>query len=81
MKLTEGRDIYDLCKKLWPIARSITGNGVRETLSIIQQEISNLTIHEVPTGTQCFDWKIPKEWNIKDAYIIDPDGKKIIDFQ
>ena len=74
-------DIYRLCEVLWPITRSITGNGVRETLSIIQQEISNLTIHEVPTGTQCFDWKIPKEWNIKDAYIIDPDGKKIIDFQ
>ena len=75
------KDIYRLCEVLWPITRSITGNGVRETLSIIQQEISNLTIHEVPTGTQCFDWKIPKEWNIKDAYIIDPDGKKIIDFQ
>jgi len=74
-------DIYRLCEVLWPITRSITGNGVRETLSIIQQEISNLTIHEVPTGTQCFDWKIPKEWNIKDAYIIDPDGNKIIDFQ
>jgi aminopeptidase-like protein len=81
MKLSNGQDIYKLCKKLWPITRSITGDGVRETLRIIQQEISNLTIHEVPTGTQCFDWKIPKEWNIKDAYIIDPDGKKIIDFQ
>ena len=81
MKLTEGRDIYDLCKKLWPIARSITGNGVRETLNIIQQEIPNLIIHEVPTGTDCFDWKIPKEWNIKGAYIIDPNGKIIIDFR
>ena len=81
MKLKDGKDIYSLCELLWPITRSITGDGVRETLRIIQQEISNLTIHEVPTGTQCFDWKIPKEWNIKDAYIIDPDGKKIIDFQ
>jgi len=81
MKLSEGRSIYDLCKKLWPITRSITGNGVRETLKIIQQEIPNLTIHEVLTGTQCFDWKIPKEWNIKSAYIIDPNGKIIIDFQ
>ena len=81
MKLSEGRGIYDLCKKLWPITRSITGVGVRETLKIIQQEIPNLTIHEVPTGTQCFDWKIPKEWNIKSAYIIDPNGKIIIDFR
>lgn len=81
MKLNEGRGIYDLCKKLWPITRSITGNGVRETLKIIQQEIPNLTIHEVSTGTQCFDWKIPKEWNIKSAYIIDPNGKIIIDFR
>ena len=81
MKLNEGRGIYDLCKKLWPITRSITGNGVRETLKIIQQEIPNLTIHEVSTGTQCFDWKIPKEWNIKNAYIIDPSGKIIVDFR
>ena len=81
MKLSEGRGIYDLCKKLWPITRSITGVGVRETIKIIQQEIPNLTIHEVPTGTQCFDWKIPKEWNIKSAYIIDPNGKIIIDFR
>lgn len=81
MKLSCGKSIYDLCKKLWPIARSITGNGVRETLGIIQQEIPSLIIHEVPTGTQCFDWKIPKEWNIKDAYILDPNGKRIVDFQ
>jgi aminopeptidase-like protein len=80
-KLKNGADIYKLCKKLWPITRSITGNGVRETLGIIQQEIPDLIIHEVPTGTQCFDWKIPKEWNIKDAYIVDPNGKKIVDFQ
>mgnify|MGYP003988600167 FL=1 len=71
MKLKDGKDIYSLCELLWPITRSITGNGVRETLSIIQQEIPDLTIQEVPTGTQCFDWKVPKEWNIKDAYIID----------
>ncbi|MDC0430864.1 DUF4910 domain-containing protein, partial [Candidatus Thioglobus sp.] len=74
MKLRNGIDIYNLCKELWPITRSITGDGVRETLSIIQQEIPNLTIHEVPTGTQCFDWKVPKEWNIKNAYIIDQNG-------
>ncbi len=81
MKLNNGKDIYNLCERLWPITRSITGNGVRETLGIIQQEIPDLIIHEVPTGVRCFDWKIPKEWNIKDAYIIDPNGKKIVDFQ
>ena len=76
-----GNKIYNLCKQLWPITRSITGNGVRETLNIIKQHIPDLTIYEVPTGTKCFDWNIPKEWNIKDAYIIDPNGNKIIDFK
>ena len=73
--------IYNLCEVLWPFARSITGNGVRETLNIIRQEIPELTIHEVPTGTQCFDWKVPREWNIRDAYVIAPDGTKIVDFK
>ena len=81
MKLDNGKDIYNLCERLWPITRSITGNGVRETLAIIQKEVPDLTIHEVPTGTRCFDWEIPREWNIKDAYIVDPNGKKIVDFQ
>ena len=65
---------------MFPICRSITGNGVRETLKIIGEHIP-LEIHEVPTGTQVFDWTVPKEWNIRDAYVIDPKGKKIIDFQ
>jgi len=81
MKLNNGQDIYNLCKELWPITRSITGNGVRKTLGIIQQEVPDLSIREVPTGTQCFDWKIPKEWNIRDAYILDPNGNKIVDFR
>ncbi len=76
-----GDNIYNLCKTLWPITRSITGDGVRETLNIIRKNIPDLTIHEIPTGTGCFDWIVPKEWNIKDAYIIDPDGKKIVDFK
>ncbi len=81
MKLNNGEEIYNLCKRLWPITRSITGNGVRSTLNIIKEQLHDLTIHEVPTGTQCFDWEVPKEWNIKDAYIINPKGEKIIDFQ
>ena len=73
-------EMFRLMKKLYPICRSITGNGVRKTLEIINKEIP-LQIHEVPTGKKVFDWTIPKEWNINDAYIIDPNGKKIIDFK
>jgi aminopeptidase-like protein len=67
-------------KSLFPICRSITGNGVRETLKIIQKYIP-LTIHEIPTGTKAFDWTIPKEWNIDDGYILDSNQNKIIDFK
>jgi aminopeptidase-like protein len=73
--------IYQLCEDLWPINRSITGEGVRETLNIIKRHLPDLIIHEVPTGTTCFDWVIPKEWNINDAYVIDPNGNKIVDFK
>lgn len=65
--------------KLWPICRSITGNGLRHSLKILS-DIIPLKLTEVPTGTPVFDWEIPKEWNIRDAYIITPDGKKICDF-
>jgi aminopeptidase-like protein len=74
-------DIYALAEKLWPINRSITGDGVRETLSIIKNELPDLNTFEVPSGTQVFDWVIPKEWRIRDAYIITPSGKKICKFK
>ena len=73
-------EINRLLRRLFPICRSITGNGVRETLSILSDYIP-LTVHEVPSGTKAFDWTVPKEWNIKDAYIKDPGGRKIIDFK
>ncbi len=73
-------EMENLLTKLYPICRSITGEGVRETLKIIQ-ELIPLKIHEVPTGTSVFDWTIPKEWNIKDAYIMDSNKNKIIDFK
>jgi aminopeptidase-like protein len=74
-----GLGMYRLLQELFPICRSITGDGVRKTLKIIQEHIP-ITIHEVPTGTEAFDWTIPREWNIRDAYVIDPEGRKIIDF-
>lgn len=76
-----GDKIYELVEKIYPICRSITGNGVRETLGIIRSHVPELTIHEVPSGTEVFDWTIPKEWNIKDAYIEDELGNRRIDFK
>lgn len=74
-----GQELYQLISELYPICRSITGNGFRETLKIIKQHIP-LEVDEVPTGTQVFDWTVPKEWNIKDAYIKNAKEQKIIDF-
>ena len=67
-------------QRLFPICRSITGDGVRETLRILREHIP-LEIHEVPTGTQVFDWSVPREWNIKDAWIKNSAGERLIDFQ
>lgn len=75
-----GLEMWSLVEKLFPINRSITGNGVRQTLKILSEQIP-LKIHEVPTGTKAFDWTIPQEWNLRDAYIIDPQGNKIADFK
>jgi len=73
-------EMFSLMQELFPICRSITGNGVRKTLEIIKKDISLLKF-EIPTGTEVFDWTIPKEWNIVDAYVSDLTGKRIIDFQ
>lgn len=75
-----GNEMYTLCNKLFPICRSITGNGVRETLRILQSICPAMTLYEVPTGTQVFDWTVPKEWNIRDAWIKTSKGEKILDF-
>ena len=77
----EGQQIYELVVRLFGICRSITGNGVRQTFQIIQEYIPDLVTYEIPSGTRCFDWVIPDEWNIRDAYIMDKEGKKIINFQ
>lgn len=74
-----GEAMYRLCAELFPICRSITGNGVRETLALLRRHVP-LTIHEVPTGTRVFDWVVPKEWNIDDAYVKNARGERVIDF-
>lgn len=77
---TIGQQIYDLARELFPICRSITGEGVRQTLRILQRHLPELVVHEIPSGQQCLDWTVPDEWNITDAYIVGPDGHKIVDF-
>ena len=72
--------MHDLMNRLYPICRSITGDGLRESLRILGEKIP-LEIREVPTGTRVFDWEIPKEWNISDAYVMNSDGRRVIDFQ
>lgn len=74
-----GQDMYRLAKRLFPICRSITGDGVRDTLSILG-EIVPLKTYEVPTGTPVFDWTVPQEWNIRGGFIEDENSKRILDF-
>ncbi|MHB8108776.1 MAG: DUF4910 domain-containing protein [Syntrophorhabdaceae bacterium] len=74
------REIDGYLKRLFPVCRSITGNGNRETLRILR-ELVPLTIHEVPSGTQVYDWIIADEWNIHDAWIASRDGHRIVDFK
>lgn len=75
-----GKDMYKLIEQLYPICRSITGQGVRDTLGILKQFIP-LEIQQVPTGTPVLDWTVPNEWNITDAYVKDSNGERVIDFQ
>ena len=73
--------IYCLVCELFPEFRSLTGNGVRRTLDVLKREIESLIVHEVPSGTHCFDWTVPDEWNVLNAFVIDPAGERILDFQ
>lgn len=75
-----GKAMHEFMAELYPICRSITGKGVRETLRMIQKRIP-LEIHEVPSGTQVFDWTVPMEWNIVDAYIKNQAGERVVDFK
>ena len=76
----EGQQMYDLCGELFPICRSLTGRGNRETLRILQREVPEMVLHEIPTGTEVYDWTIPKEWEINDAWVEYEDGTRVIDF-
>ncbi len=77
---TVGDEAYRLIADLYPICRSITGDGLRETLRRLSAYIP-LTMREVPSGTAVFDWTIPREWNIRDAYVKGPQGQRVIDFR
>jgi len=77
---TAGHEMHALISRLFPICRSMTGPGVRETLQILQEYVP-LEVHEVPSGTPAFDWTVPREWDIRDAYIKDESGHRIVDFQ
>jgi len=74
-----GDEMHRLIAELYPICRSITGHGFRETLQVLRRHIP-LEVHEVPTGTPVFDWIVPKEWNIRDAYIKNARGERVVDF-
>lgn len=76
-----GQEIYNFAQKLWPINRSITGKGVRETLNLIKVHLPRLNIESVPSGTAVFDWIIPKEWSANDAFIVTPSGEKVCNFK
>lgn len=75
-----GADIYGFAGRAFPICRSITGDGVRRTLDLLAEIVPGLERREVPTGTQVFDWQVPREWNVERAFLIDPDGRKRADF-
>jgi aminopeptidase-like protein len=75
-----GDEAYALIERLYPICRSITGNGVRQTLAILGEHIP-IDVTEVPSGTKVLDWVVPDEWNIEDAYLADPSGRRLVDFR
>ncbi len=76
---SNGKAIYDLAARIYPLCRSLAGDGVLETLAVIE-ECLPLTIHQVPTGTPLYDWKAPQEWIIREAYIADRSGNRVVDF-
>lgn len=76
-----GNEMYELARELFPLDRSLTGDGVRRTLAVLRRELPEMTVHEVPSGTEVFDWTVPKEWAVRQAYIEDEKGNRIIDYK
>ena len=81
IKKNTGLQIHNLCKKLWPYNRSLTGNGTLRSLQILGKDLKGFKIHKIKSGTNVFDWTIPDEWNIKDGWIKNKNGKKILNFK
>ena len=75
-----GHQIHAFAKLLWSFNRSITGEGVRTTLDHIQYHLPALQIRSIPSGTNVFDWQVPKEWSVDEAYIVTPSSERICDF-
>ena len=75
-----GKEMYDLAVRLFPICRSITGDGFRQSLGIIREQVQEMQVFEVPSGTEVFDWTVPKEWNIRGGWIRRKNGETVIDF-
>jgi len=81
-ELHVGQEMHDACFALWPITRSLTGPGVRQTLDYLSNKLAGeLKIHAVPSGAPAFDWTVPDEWTIRDAWVEDEQGERVIDFQ
>ena len=79
--LEEGKSMYDLAVRLFPICRSITGDGFRQSLDMIREQVPEMKVFEVPSGTEVFDWTVPKEWNIRGGWIRKTNGETVIDFR
>jgi len=81
VKLQSGEGMHALATRLWPLHRSLTGAGLRDSLQIIGEHLPGFSIVEVPTGTRVFDWEVPLEWEIRGATIHDSNGNSIIDYR